>query len=391
VLKLAKEQADDCTFIQGLNIMHCWIELSAKNLHHNLKFLRERAHPATVIPIIKANGYGHGLKEMYEMLSSCNPDIVGVNYLSEGETLRHHGFNGRIICVGPSFGDEIALAWSHRIEITIGSRPLLERWLSSPNKPDIHVKFDTGMSRQGFLPEEAWQLAPLLKESIAHIKGLSSHFANVEDVLEQEYAMRQLHLFKGILETFQSHSLRIPAHIASSASGLIFRESEFDYVRAGISLYGLWPSKATRLSYSKIYQHPAELLPVLSWYTKVASTKLVPKDQSIGYGCTYKAMKDMTIAVLPVGYYEGYPRLAGGHGGYVLLQGSRCPIVGRICMNMMMIDISHLSYVAPEEKVTLIGKDKNEEIDAETFASWASTIHYEALSRLNPFIERRIV
>jgi alanine racemase len=206
--------------------------------------------------------------------------------------------------------------------------------------------------------------------------------------LEQEYALHQLSLFKMANEALVREGICVPMHIASSASALILKESQFNYVRTGISLYGLWPSRATRLSFAKLYDNIESLRPVLSWRTKISSVKTVAKDCYIGYGCTYRAIKDMCLAIIPVGYYEGYPRLAGEHSSHVLIHGTRCPIVGRVCMNMMMADVTHLSQPQSEDIVTLIGRDGKEEIEAEVFAGWSNTIHYEALTRLNPLIPR---
>ena len=279
-------------------------------------------------------------------------------------------------------------AFKGSIEVFIGALDVLTSWLKLKDKPDIHLKFDTGMGRQGFHPQEASQISAGLLPYKSHIKGVCSHFANVEDVLEQEYALQQIALFRRAQETLRQEGIAVPAHIASSASALILKESQFDYARTGIALYGLWPSRATRLSFAKLFNNVEPLRPVLSWRTRITSIKTVSKDGYIGYGCTFKAIKEMRIAIIPVGYYEGYPRLAGEHSSHVLVHGTRCPLVGRVCMNMMMADITHLSSVQAGDIATLIGKDGKEEIEAELFAGWSSTIHYEALARLNPLIPR---
>ena len=368
--------------------MFCWIELDASNLIHNYRLLGRLATPAAVIPIIKSNAYGHGLPEIYHILAREQPTLLGVNYLFEAELLRTHGYAGRILCVGPVATESLAPAQRAQVEIFVGSKEILVHWLNMDAKPNIHIKFDTGMSRQGFHPQEAADVASALLPHLPFIKGVCSHFANVEDVLEQEYALHQLASFKQARDTMRSLGITVPAHIASSASALILKDSQFDHVRTGISLYGLWPARATRLSFSKLFNNVEPLRPVLSWRAKITSIQNVAKDCYIGYGCTFKAIKNMQIAILPVGYYEGYPRLAGEHASHVLIHGTRCPVVGRVCMNMMMADVSHLFHPKAGDVVTLIGKDGTEEIEAELFAGWAGTIHYEALTRLNPSIPR---
>jgi len=180
-------------------------------------------------------------------------------------------------------------------------------------------------------------------------------------------------------------------HAASSASALIMAQSYFDLVRVGISMYGPWPSPLTRVSYLQLKSDVLDLRPALSWTTEVTTVKPVLAGQFIGYGCTFRAIRDMRIAVLPVGYYEGYPRLAGEAASYVLIKGARCPIVGRICMNMMMVDITHLADCQVGDLVTLIGADGQDMVSAQDIAGWARTIHYELLTRLHGDIPRHLV
>jgi alanine racemase len=220
--------------------------------------------------------------------------------------------------------------------------------------------------------------------------GIATHFANVEDVLDHEYGAKQLDAFTRVLEIFASRGIKLLRHAASSASSLLLAESTFDLCRVGISLYGVWPSTLTRLSYLQKFSRVPELKPVLSWRCRLMTVKEIQAGQFVGYGCTFRAVKDMKIGVLPVGYYEGLPRVVGDSQSYVLLHDKRCPIVGRICMNMTMIDLSHVSAEVGDI-VTLIGKDESEEIHAGQFADWAKTIHYEIFTHLNAVMPRRIV
>jgi len=156
-------------------------------------------------------------------------------------------------------------------------------------------------------------------------------------------------------------------------------------------MYGLWPSPATRLSYLQLNAKIVELQPVLSWRTRIASIKLIKAGDYVGYGCTYRAMTDLKIAVLPLGYNEGYLRLCGSDQSYVLVRGKRCPLVGRISMNLMTINVNHVAGAAPGDIVTLIGRDHEEYLDAATVAGWAKTIPYEFLTRLHPQLPRKAV
>ena len=349
------------------------------------------SQPATLMPVIKSNAYGHGLKEIYSILSSQDPSIIGVNYIEEAEELRTFGYKKRILIVGPVPQEKYPDVEHLGAEFFLGDELSLTAWLALDQKPLAHLKIDTGMSRQGFHLEELEISLHKLKAFSSQVLGIASHFANVEDVVDLSYAKLQIERFQKAQELAKSLGFKLTSHIASSASTLLMEEVHEGLTRVGISLYGLWPSQATRLSYLKNHSELAELSPVLQWKSEVAITKAVQEGDYIGYGCTYRAVNRMTVAVIPVGYYEGYPRIASGRGSYVLINGKRCPIVGRICMNMMTVDISHVSNTSPGDEVTLIGTDGNETIEAEKLGSWAETIHYEVLTCLNERIPRRII
>ncbi len=372
--------------------MRCWIDLSASALRHNYRLFSQLSSPAQLIPIIKSNAYGHGLEEIFNIIATENPPWLGVNYLDEAALLRDLGYQGHILVVGPIAFDRHPYASSLGVDIFIGDQPSLEAWLQVPEttRPRVHIKFDTGMGRQGFDCEKAQHIATSLSPYRDKIVGVCSHFANVEDVVNHQYADHQLSQFVNIKKIFSRHGYRLLAHMASSASTLIMKNAALDMTRVGISMYGLWPSQTTRVSFLQVFDHLEELRPVLSWKTEIAVIKQVQEGSYIGYGCSFRAIATMTIAVLPIGYYEGYPRIASGRGSYVLVKGRRCPIVGRICMNMMMIDISHIEDVKVGDAVTLIGQDGDEYIAAEELGRWCETIHYEVVTCLNPRIPRRI-
>jgi len=371
--------------------VRCWIELNAAALKHNIEVFRKLAGTALMVPVIKSNAYGHGLKETYEILAGSQPEWLGVNYLSEAAALRLLGYQKRILVVGPIHPKACLEAFQLDADIFLSEETTLQEWIATADtsKARAHLKIDTGMSRQGFLPEQTAALIGRLLKHKEKLVGICSHFSNVEDVLEQTYANQQIDAFNSVAHQFHSAGFKLTSHMAASSSALIMQSSRFDLIRVGISIYGLWPSRATQLSFLQSFGKLVELEPVLSWKTEVAIVKSVHAGQFIGYGCTYKALRDMTIAVLPVGYYEGYPRLASNRG-HVLIRGQRCPIVGRICMNMMMVDISHIPAVITGEAVTLIGHDGAEHLDAAQIGEWADTIHYEIVTQLNPAIPRRV-
>ena len=371
--------------------MRSWIELDATRLKQNYRILSEASQPALSIPVIKSNAYGHGFREIYSILQSERPSWLAVNYIEEGLQLRSLGYQGHVLVVGPPAPGLMSDAGQAKLDIIIGDFPSFQYWLESHPRPRVHVKIDSGMSRQGFVAEEWQAAAEAFYPERSQVFGILSHFANVEDVLQHEYARQQVAAFKEARSIFKNKGFDLAAHIASSASTLLLDDSHYNFTRNGISLYGFWPSGKTKLSYNTNHSELAKLLPVLSWYTEVALCKTIKEGQFVGYGCTYRALKDTRIAVLPVGYYEGYPRLASGRGSYVLIRGKRCPIIGRVCMNMMMVDISHLKQVEAGDRVTLIGTDGEEHISAEDLAGWSETIHYELVTRINPAIPRQVI
>ncbi|MES2746449.1 MAG: alanine racemase, partial [Bdellovibrionota bacterium] len=362
--------------------------LSGDAIRSNYQTFKALVAPSIAIPIIKSNAYGHGLKEVLAALKSDHPPWLGVNYLSEAEDLRAEHYKGRILVVGPLSSPQVKRAGELDLDIFLVEPEMLETWFAEKKRPKAHLKIDTGMSRQGFLPEEIADLIPRLKTVQENLVGVCSHFSNVEDVLSQSYALQQLATFERVTAQLKSEGfLNLMEHISASSSALIMPKARFALSRIGISLYGLWPSRTNQLSFMQSQSEKIELKPVMQWMTEVAITKKVNAGQFIGYGCTYKALRDMRIAVLPVGYYEGYPRLASNRG-HVLIHGEQCPIVGRICMNMMMVDTTHLKEVKVGTPVTLIGSDGNETIEASTIGDWAETIHYEIVTQLNPAIPK---
>lgn len=372
--------------------MLSWIEVSRSALENNYRVFCNLVGKKHVAPVIKANAYGHGFDEVASVLMQQSPDWLCGNYASEGVSLRKMGYQGRIVIVGPMNKESMAEAAAHDLEVFLGSFDGLQTWEALSSRPKLHIKFDTGMSRQGFLIKDLGAILPRLLPHFQDIRGVCTHFANVEDVTEQGYALQQLNEFDQAVAALKNHGLtNFVAHTAASASCLLVEKSRLDLSRIGISLYGLWPSQATKISYLQEFGSLIDLIPALSWKTKITQLKTVDAGRFIGYGCTFRALRDMRVAVLPVGYHEGYPRIAGSTSSYVLVRGKRSPVVGRLCMNMMMVDVSHISHVDVGDTVTLIGTDESETVSSGDLGIWSQTIHYEILSRLHPGIPRLLV
>lgn len=372
--------------------MQCWVEISREALLHNYNLFSEMLGKERVVPVLKGNAYGHGLPEVYEVLKEQNPDWLAVTYTSEARVLRTLGYKGRLLNVGPVTEEDLQISYTLDTELILGTEELLQTWQELTKRPKIHIKMDTGLSRRGFSFAQLQKIMAGLLPFKADIVGIATHLANVEDVTNTDFAYLQINQLMQASRYAKSKGLgNLLTHFASSASALLIKEPKFDLARVGISLYGLWASEKTRLSYfATPNQFEAFLRPVLSWKTRISSVREINEGDFVGYGCTFKALHKMKIGVIPVGYYEGYPRIAAGRGAYVLVHGRRCAIVGRICMNMAMIDLDNSPKADVGDTVTLIGRDGNEEVSAEQLAQWADTINYEIVTRLNPFVPKII-
>lgn len=376
--------------VQALK-MDTWIEISKTALLNNYDYFEQLLGPERFAPVLKSNAYGHGFEEVFDIIKCRGPKTLCVNYISEGVKLRSLGFEGRVLVVGPALNEHLEAAYTHRLELVIGNKEILDLWIQRSEKSHIHIKFDTGMSRQGFNPESADSLAKTLDSFKSLVAGVCSHFANVEDVTNHSYAEFQLRQFAIAKKAFQNRDFKAIYHIASSASALLLEHCRFDLCRIGISLYGQWPSQLTKLSYQSLNASIPKLAPILTWKAAITTIRQVKSGSYIGYGCTFKTYHDIKLAVIAAGYYEGYPRLAAKDNSYVIIKGHRCPILGRICMNMLMVDVSEVKKLQVGEYATLLGSDGSEAIQADDLAQWSETINYELLARIHERVPRTVV
>jgi alanine racemase len=371
-----------------------WVEIDGKAPEHNLRQLRAGAAPDVLAcAVIKANAYGHDAVTMASLLPSA--EWFGVNSLEEGQELREAGITRPIVVLGYVPLSLLASAVEAELSLTVYNRETVEALAclpTGPRKARIHVKVDTGTMRQGIFPEQLEDFLLLAKASPRIlIEGLSTHYANIEDTLNHEYAEMQIRRFNEAVATADRTVGRLPyIHTACTAATILFSSTHFTMLRSGIGLYGLWPSRETLVSAREKGGAVADLRPVLSWKTRLAQIKTVPEGSYVGYGCSYKTLRKTLMGVLPIGYSDGYDRALGSRG-HVLVRGRRAPLIGRICMNLCMIDLTDIPGVRLEDEVVLLGRDGNERITAETMAEWAGTINYEIVSRISPLLPRRVV
>lgn len=369
-----------------------WVELDGDALERNLGALRAGSAPGVLAcAVVKANAYGHGVRQVAPLLPSA--DWFAVSSLEEGLELRGIGITRPIIVLGYVALADLAAAIEADLALTVYNSETVRRIASLPSPPRparLHVKVETGTGRQGVLFEDLEAFLGLVRGTgNARLEGLSTHFANIEDTLNHAYAEEQLQRFTAALRLVERVAGRPPVvHTACTAAALLFPKTHFTMLRVGIGLYGLWPSRETFLSAREQGTVPV-LTPVLSWKTRLAQVKTLPEGSYIGYGCSYRATRRTTVGILPVGYADGYDR-ALGNRGHVLVRGRRAPIIGRICMNLSMVDLTDVPGAGLEDEVVLLGNSGSESISAETMAEWAGTINYEIVARISPLLPRTI-
>ncbi len=374
-----------------------WVEIDSEALRHNVKQFRKLVGKKKILcGVVKSNAYGHGILEISHLILSYGVDWLGVNFVEEGIFLRKNGIKAPVMVLGYVPLNQLKEVVENGFRIVVYNLETLRVLgeISDRAKKEVflHIKLETGTHRQGIYPERILEFINEIKKfPLLKLEGISTHFANIEDTTDHSYAEHQLGIFKKTAEMLETNGLEIPIkHTACTAATILFPETYFDMVRVGIGLYGLWPSRETFLSSMINGKPPVELKPVLTWKTRIAQIKDVKKGSFIGYGCSYKTGRDSRIAVLPVGYNEGYDRRLSNIS-YVLIKGHRAPVRGRVAMNMIMVDVTDIEDVRLEDEVVLIGSQGKERITAEYLASICGTINYEIVTRINPLIPRVIV
>lgn len=371
-----------------------WVEIEAAALTNNIAEFKRRLGSGPLFgAVVKSNAYGHGMVEVARLAAEAGSDWLCVNNADEGVALREAGLALPILVMGYVPLDGLDDVVTRGLQPVVYNFETLDRLdaiaTARGTTVGVHVKIETGTHRQG-VPERD---VPAFVERIHGARGLTlagvtSHFANIEDTTNHEFAESQIVAFSRIADAIaEGPGAPFLRHSACSAAVLLFNRTHLDLTRVGISMYGLWPSKETYVSCLERGKPSLELTPVLSWKTRVAQVKPVPEGGYVGYGCAWRATRPTRIAVLPVGYYEGYDRELSGLA-HVLVRGKRAPVRGRICMNMCMVDVTDIPGVTLEDEVVLLGRQGDERITAEQLAAWAGTISYEIVARIHPALPR---
>ena len=369
------------------------IEVDRTALADNLRaFRRHTAATSEILAVVKSDAYGHGLVLAASAFLEGGAGLLGVHVLSEARALREAGISAPIIVLGPSTAAEAAAAAQLDVQITVGSLVGARSAATAAANGrllQVHLKVETGVNRQGVVEAELDEILPLLHGTEAiRLVGLSSHFADIEDTTDHAFAEAQTRRYEGYRELLAARGITgLREHMSCSAAALLWERSHRAIVRVGIGAYGVWPSRETRVAVRQQGRPEPGLRPALTWKVMISQVREVPAGQTVGYGRTWKAMTDSRIAVLPVGYADGWPRALSGRG-HVLVGGRRAPLVGRICMNLCMVDVTHIPEAAAGDHAVLLGRQGDETVTAEMLADLLGTIAYEVLTLPGPGWER---
>ncbi len=373
--------------------LRTWIEINTKALKHNFQVFRTIISKTTMLgAVVKSNAYGHDLFQFARAVEKLDADWIIVDSIVEASALRKDKIKKSLLVLGYTLPSRMKEAIKYDISLTISSFENLKAAISTAKKLKrrlrVHIKVDTGLSRQGFLPKDQEQAIKMLIRNQRWIEteGLYTHFSAAKDPASSKNVDKQLEIFKTWINLLRKQHLKPIIHAAATAATLLFPKTHFDMVRIGIGLYGLWPSDETRISSKEKFP----LKPILTWKTIVSEIKSLPKGTSIGYDNTEKLLKNSKLAICPVGYWHGYSRRFSSVG-HVLIKGQMTKVMGRVSMDMIIIDVSAIPVVREGDEVVLLGKQGQEEITPYEMAALADTSWYEIITCLNPLIKRLYV
>lgn len=366
-----------------------WADVDLDAVHFNMEQMHGNIScSAKMMGIIKTDAYGHGAVQIARELETLDYVFgMGLATAEEALILRHCGIKKPLLVIGYTFPYSYAKLIDNEIRMTVFKSSMLseiEKEAERQNKKAIvHIKVDTAMSRIGIRPDDSGIafIRECLSQKNIIVEGIFTHFAKADEA-DKGPVMKQLHTYQDFLKRAEEETgYRIPIHHCSNSAGIVeIKEANMDMVRAGITLYGLWPSE-------EVSRDIIRLKPVLSLKSHIVYVKEIEKGTQVSYGGTYCAEETMKIATIPVGYGDGYPR-ALSNKGFVLIHGKRAKILGRVCMDQMMVDVSDIDNVRDGDEVTLIGQDGTECITMEELGGLSGRFNYELACDLGKRIPR---
>lgn len=369
-------------------------EINLNAIDHNFKAVKSVVNGgARLCCVIKADAYGHGAVRLAKEYERLGADFFGVSNLDEALQLRNNGIKTPILILGYTPVEEAKSLSKNNISQCVYSpiyaKRLSENAVKSGVKVKIHIKVDTGMNRLGFTFENADRDFDTLDKIIEacnldgfYNEGIFTHFAVADEGSDgEEFTLQQYSCFIKMLDSLEKAGIRFDiCHCANSAAVLDYPQIHMDMVRAGIIMYGLYPSPKIK--------NKTNLEPALSLKSIISHVKTIAKGSTVSYGRVYTAEKPIKVATVPIGYADGYPRIAASRGAQVLISGKRCNIVGRVCMDQLMVDVSELESINVTDEVILIGKSGSEEITADEIAGLEDSINYEVVCDIGKRVPR---
>jgi alanine racemase len=377
-----------------------YLEISKSALEHNLQFLKNYIGKGVQISsVVKGNAYGHGLEVFVPLAEHC-----GINHFSvfsADEALRVHNAsseNSAVMIMGLISNEQLEWAIENNVEFYVFEQDRLEKALETAKRigkmAKVHIEVETGMNRTGFAPSQLPAVLKLLKNNPDHLqfKGLCTHFAGAESIANYYRIHKQQQVFQKVLKKVASAGLTPEQkHTACSAAALRYPKFQMDMVRLGIIQYGFFPNKEILIEYlTKKKQTENPLKRLISWKSHVMDVKKVKTGEFVGYGTSYLANSDLKIAIIPVGYAQGFSRNLSNQG-IVLINGQRVSVIGTVNMNMITVDVSQVNSVEKGDEVVLIGKQGDLEISVSSFSEFSEQVNYELLTRLPENLPRLIV
>jgi len=373
--------------MHAVGYRNTWAEISLDAIEHNTRwFLGQLAGSTRMMAVVKADGYGHGAVEVARAAIGAGAGMLGVAFLDEAVQLREDGITSPILLLGYTPPQSVEAAIRHNVTLTVFTDDVIKEIIECAERlkrqARIHLKIDTGMSRVGVTSEEeALSLAMKAKaSSYVVVEGIFTHFADADNE-DATFTELQFERFMQVIRSLDEQGITFPIrHCCNSAGTLRYPHMHIDMVRVGISLYGLSPSPAMSVRVKPLRQ-------AMQFRTRVAALKRLSPNTPIGYGCTYTTERDSLIATIPVGYADGLPRLLSNRG-CALIRGRKVPLVGNVCMDQVMLDVTDVPDIEPGEEVVLFGQSAGKVLSADDLAALTGTIGYEIVCQVGKRVPR---
>lgn len=362
-----------------------WLEVDRRKIAHNFNVFRKLIGPKVrLMTVVKSNAWGHGILEFAREMQKLGSDYIAVDDGYEAVMLRENGITAPLMVFGYIEEDILPKVLDLDVTVTVSNFNMIMRIAAlKDKKPKFHIKIDTGLGRQGFLWGDHEKVVQTLKEEGLVPEGLYTHFSVAEDPARIDYTRGQVENYKKWLAYFNENDFNPLRHTSASSGAIWGEELHFDMVRVGIGLYGLWCSEELK-DWDK---GRVDLKPVMEWKTIISEIKNLPKGSFVGYNLRRELSRDSRVAIIPVGYWHGLTGLASNKGE-VVVRGARAPILGRVAMDMCIIDVTDIPDVGIGDPVNIIGCQRGVCVNADEIKYRLDMINYEFVTRINPLLPR---